>query len=315
MGGGGSHHVEYDNSAVIAAQNRLAEQQRVAAENERRQRELEAQLAQERQRAEQERQRAANAAAAAAEAQRQAEARARVPKTEAQLFEELLQQLQQNPARYRSGRSTSGGVVKVGMLGKTSVGKSTAINARFGEQRAKASAGTTTREVSCVGTLTSAALPLLGRVALQVFDFPGDETAFNYRAEATLQRIGEMDLVVVLFNSTTDYIVPIVRIAHALGVATVVARSFIDNIGEDDDLSWPAQVATDLQDLRARVPAYSGSIFAISGRRAFEREKQLKKLRDNPALSPAPIDVYQWDDLWTRVSQTAVDISRARGGA
>jgi type II secretory ATPase GspE/PulE/Tfp pilus assembly ATPase PilB-like protein len=118
MGGGGStHHVHYDNSAQQRVQQQIAEQKRVAAENLRKEQELQA----EQRRLQAEQQAVQQRLAEALERERR--------KTPAQLFDDLLQTLRTSRADYCSKRSTSPTIVKVGVIGKAKVGKSTSLNA------------------------------------------------------------------------------------------------------------------------------------------------------------------------------------------
>ena len=200
--------------------------------------------------------------------------------------------------------------INVAFLGKVSAGKSTAVNAFLqvldSAQQARMGLGRTTSDVKKIGTR-----PTLSGLKINVVDFPGDDTDFNYTSTEILPYFATMDVLVVLYDNTVDYLNRLVRVAIVLKKPLIFLRTKIDSIEDDDPASqertWQQEVARDRGELlKFGLPA--ASVFGISAKAALSNLKSVTA----KTVTGTHKSTYQWDEFIKTLSATADAIVAAR---
>ena len=209
-------------------------------------------------------------------------------------------------------------IFRIGFIGKVSVGKSSLINALYGEKVAKTGRGATTMKPAFLGEmkLTKAATR-----KTHIYDIPGDDSNYSYVDVEGLRMVNSLDLLVVVFDDTISYTVNFIKLAMTLGKYIVFVRNKLDGDDNDEDddskeLSWQEELEKDKEKLDQMLPtSVPFPMFGVSAKNSLKAVKAA--LKSGNTAAPAPCETYQWNAFvkeLAMLSEAGGNVSSLAGG-
>eukprot|EP00540_Astrosyne_radiata_P001790 CAMPEP_0116833144 /NCGR_PEP_ID=MMETSP0418-20121206/6274_1 /TAXON_ID=1158023 /ORGANISM="Astrosyne radiata, Strain 13vi08-1A" /LENGTH=297 /DNA_ID=CAMNT_0004462563 /DNA_START=32 /DNA_END=922 /DNA_ORIENTATION=+ len=220
---------------------------------------------------------------------------------EKKLFDDFVVTLNEMDLQTHFSEEEEDHVYCVGFQGQVSVGKSTMINALFGDKVAKVGKGRTTAEPTKI--LRPLRLAPDSTRETHIYDLPGHDKEFNYMDMEALRVVNALDLVVAVYDNTIDYTDRLVKLALALGKKVVFVRNKLDDGDEEDELDWKEELERDRRALTEMFPDQNLKIFGISARNAYKavkhaletyQEQEDGEKQEEPSAYVTPYDVFEW---------------------
>eukprot|EP00054_Salpingoeca_dolichothecata_P029011 m.224778 g.224778 ORF g.224778 m.224778 type:complete len:360 (-) comp26371_c3_seq2:235-1314(-) len=181
--------------------------------------------------------------------------------------------------------------VNVAFVGNVSVGKSTFLNAYFGDRRADVGAGPTTSVAKKLDDSNT----LNRNVTMALWDVPGNDEMFHYFEMDKIEFLATMHLVVILYDDTITSVLKIARVATALGKRTLFFRNKLDNCDSEDEKGWQEELENDRK-LLAKFDIRPEGLYGISARNTYKAKKAAKSIEtgENASGQVPQLEQFQW---------------------
>lgn len=213
-------------------------------------------------------------------------------------FVDSIQQLNLNTDAVAAIASTR--EINVAFVGNVSVGKSTFINAYFGERKVDTGGGRTTIEPKDLGSQTT----LVGKAKVRLWDVPGNDHEFTYWDMDKIAFLSKMHVLVVIFDNTVSYSFELIRVAQALGKAMVFVRNKVDSIDEEE-ADWQTELRKDEQMLIDNLHLTTPKVYGVSSRNAYRSQGEARKVQADSSYQAKAHPTFEWVQMQQAIEGVA----------